>query len=94
MQISVPSERPAVRSAQRWLARSGPYLWVLPALALFAVFRLYPMAFGLYAFAVQVGNNPALTMAGSVIMTIPVIIIFFLAQKHFIQGVTRTGMKG
>jgi ABC-type sugar transport system permease subunit len=29
-------------------ARLTPYLWVLPAVVLFVVFRLYPMAFGLY----------------------------------------------
>jgi raffinose/stachyose/melibiose transport system permease protein len=29
-------------------ARLTPYLWILPAVALFLVFRLYPMAFGLY----------------------------------------------
>jgi ABC-type glycerol-3-phosphate transport system permease component len=56
--------------------------------------RLYPLAFGLYAFSVQVGNNPALTMAASLLMTLPVIAIFFLAQKYFIQGVTLTGIKG
>ena len=55
--------------------------------------RLYPLAFGLYAFSVQVGNNPALTMAGGLLMTLPVIVIFFFAQKYFIQGVTLTGMK-
>lgn len=32
-----------------WRAvRLTPYLWVLPAVVLFAVFRLYPLAFGLY----------------------------------------------
>jgi len=56
--------------------------------------RLYPLAFGLYAFAVQVNNNPALTMAGSLLMTVPVIVIFFFAQRYFIQGVTLTGIKG
>jgi len=55
--------------------------------------RLYPLAFGLYAFSVQVGNNPALTMAASLLMTLPVIIIFFFAQRYFIQGITLTGMK-
>ena len=33
-------------------------------------------------------------MAGSLLMTVPVIVIFFFAQKYFIQGVTLTGMKG
>jgi len=56
--------------------------------------RLYPLAFGLYAFSVQVGSNPALTMAGSFLMTVPVIVAFFFAQRYFIQGVTLTGMKG
>jgi len=56
--------------------------------------RLYPLSFGLYAFAVQVGNDQALTMAASLLMTVPVIIIFFFAQKYFIQGVTLTGIKG
>lgn len=56
--------------------------------------RLYPLAFGMYAFSVQVSNNPLLTMAGSLLMTVPVIIIFFFAQKYFIQGITLTGMKG
>jgi ABC-type glycerol-3-phosphate transport system permease component len=32
-------------------------------------------------------------MAGSMIMTVPIILTFFFAQRHFIQGVTMTGMK-
>jgi multiple sugar transport system permease protein len=56
--------------------------------------RLYSLAFGLYAFSVQVGNNPVLTMAAALLMTVPVIVIFFFAQKYFIQGITMTGMKG
>jgi ABC-type glycerol-3-phosphate transport system permease component len=27
-------------------------------------------------------------------MTLPVIILFFIAQRQFIQGITLTGMKG
>ena len=34
------------------------------------------------------------TMAGSLLMTLPVVIIFFFAQKYFIQGITLTGVKG
>ena len=34
------------------------------------------------------------TLAGTLLMTVPVIVIFFFAQKHFIQGITLTGMKG
>jgi ABC-type glycerol-3-phosphate transport system permease component len=70
-----------------WNDFMGPLVYVADQ-------RLYPLAFGLYAFSVQVGNNPALTMAASLLMTLPVIAIFFVAQKYFIQGVTLTGIKG
>jgi ABC-type glycerol-3-phosphate transport system permease component len=70
-----------------WNDFMGPLIYIADQ-------RLYPLAFGLYAFAVQVNNNPALTMAGSFLMTVPVIVIFFFAQKYFIQGVTLTGIKG
>ena len=56
--------------------------------------RLYPLSLGLYAFNVQSGANFGMMMAGSLLMTLPVIMIFFFAQKYFIQGVTLTGMKG
>ncbi|MEK3889734.1 carbohydrate ABC transporter permease [Bacillus sp. FSL K6-3431] len=36
----------------------------------------------------------ALMMAGSVISVIPVLIIYIFAQKHIIEGVALTGMKG
>ena len=70
-----------------WNDFMGPLIYVSDQ-------RLYPLAFGLYAFAVQVENNPILTMAAALLMTLPVIVIFFFAQKYFIQGITMTGMKG
>lgn len=56
--------------------------------------RLYPLSLGLYAFNVQAGANYGMMMAGSLLMTLPVIAVFFFAQKYFIQGVTLTGLKG
>jgi multiple sugar transport system permease protein len=56
--------------------------------------RLYPLALGLYAFNVSAGGSIGMMMAGSLLMTAPVIAIFFFAQKYFIQGITLTGMKG
>ena len=35
-----------------------------------------------------------LTMAASALMMIPIIILFFLAQRVFVEGVTLTGVKG
>jgi multiple sugar transport system permease protein len=33
-------------------------------------------------------------MAASLVTMLPVIIVFFLAQRLFIEGITLTGMKG
>ncbi len=36
----------------------------------------------------------SLLMAGSTISVVPVIIVFLMAQRYFIQGITMTGLKG
>ncbi len=56
--------------------------------------RLYPLSLGLFSLNVQAGQFRGMMMASSFMMTLPVIIIFFFAQKYFIQGITLTGMKG
>ncbi|MEU4402454.1 carbohydrate ABC transporter permease [Micromonospora orduensis] len=33
-------------------------------------------------------------LAGSVLATVPMIILFFLAQRHFVEGIATTGRKG
>ena len=56
--------------------------------------RLYPLSLGLYQFRIEHASDYGMLMAASALMIIPVVIVFFLAQKHFIQGVQLTGMKG
>lgn len=59
--------------------------------------RLYPLSLGLYALNVQNiqgSNSMGMMMAGSFLMTLPVIALFFFAQRYFIQGIAMTGMKG
>jgi multiple sugar transport system permease protein len=33
-------------------------------------------------------------MAAAVVVMLPVVLVFFLAQKHFVKGITMTGIKG
>jgi multiple sugar transport system permease protein len=33
-------------------------------------------------------------LAGTTLMTLPVLLVFVLAQRHFIQGIAQTGLKG
>jgi ABC-type glycerol-3-phosphate transport system permease component len=56
--------------------------------------KLYPLSLGLFAFQTLAGGNQGMMMAASLMMTLPVIALFFVAQKQFIQGVTFTGIKG
>jgi multiple sugar transport system permease protein len=56
--------------------------------------KTYTLAYGLQAYQSQHGGTQwPLLMAASTIVVLPVIIIFFLAQRTFIQGITVTGMK-
>ena len=56
--------------------------------------ELYTMALGLATFKDDFDQQWSLWMAGSVVMTVPMIVLFFLAQRYFIEGVTTTGLKG
>ncbi len=62
--------------------------------------ELYPVALGVNLLRIAVGatGTPAniypYLMAVSTIVTIPVIILFYFAQRTFIEGVTTTGLKG
>jgi ABC-type glycerol-3-phosphate transport system permease component len=48
---------------------------------------------GLALFQTQYGGQWMLMMAASLISVAPVIIAFFLAQRHFIQGIAMSGFK-
>jgi multiple sugar transport system permease protein len=49
---------------------------------------------GLQTFQTLYGTHWELMMAGAVIVVLPLIVIFFLGQKVFIQGIVMTGLKG
>jgi multiple sugar transport system permease protein len=54
----------------------------------------YTLALGLQAFQSQHGGTEwHLLMAASVLVCLPVLILFFLAQRTFIQGIATTGGK-
>ena len=51
------------------------------------------LAVGLRWFQGQYGTNYHLLMAAATLALIPVIIIFFAAQRYFVRGITLTGLK-
>ena len=52
------------------------------------------LAYALQLFQTAHGGEPALLMAASTLVMIPVLLLFFFTQRYFIQGVTLTGIKG
>jgi multiple sugar transport system permease protein len=57
---------------------------------------LYTLQLGLRQFEAAAGGAPAWNwlMAASLVVMLPIIIIFLLFQRYFIEGVTLTGMGG
>jgi len=54
----------------------------------------YPISLGMKMFGDAQLTNPHYIMAASIVAVIPVALIFFLAQKYFVQGIALTGTKG
>jgi ABC-type glycerol-3-phosphate transport system permease component len=53
-----------------------------------------PLALGLQAFMLNHGAEWPLMFAAATMMTIPVLVLFALCQRFFVEGITMTGLKG
>ena len=53
-----------------------------------------PIMVGLYRFADEAGSLMHLMMAGSMITIVPILILYFLTQKQYTEGIALTGLKG
>lgn len=53
-----------------------------------------PIAYALYSFREEGGSRPNLLMAGAFIALFPVMLMYFMAQKQFTEGIATTGLKG
>jgi multiple sugar transport system permease protein len=54
----------------------------------------YTLTIGLQMFTTQYKTEWALLMAASLLTTLPVVSVYFLIQKRFIEGITFSGIKG
>jgi ABC-type glycerol-3-phosphate transport system permease component len=97
-QILVPLSRPAFAAAgiisflNHWNDFFNPLIFLSSA-------DKFTLALGLAAFNTGgVGLTPEprdhLLMAATVMMTLPVILVFVVAQRYFIQGIATSGLKG
>jgi len=66
----------------------GPLLYISDNLK-------YPLSLGLQQFRAPFGGTAFhLLMAASLVTTIPPLVVFFVAQRYFIQGIVISGVKG
>ena len=56
--------------------------------------RWRPITVGLATFITEAGPENELRMAGAVIAVLPVVLLYFLAQKQFTEAIARSGIKG
>lgn len=90
--LVLPLARPALVSVilftfvWSWTDFLGPLIFLTDS-------SRWTISIGLSQFTVNHGMNWALLMAGSTIFMIPMVILFCLLQRTFIEGITVTGMK-
>jgi multiple sugar transport system permease protein len=55
---------------------------------------LHPLSVAIQVFQSAHRTEWQLSMAAAVIVTVPLVVIYFFAQRKFIEGITLTGLKG
>jgi ABC-type glycerol-3-phosphate transport system permease component len=91
--IMLPLSIPAVATISimsfinHWQEFMGPLIYLNS-------FEKYTVSIGLRMFQSIYGSFPHYMLAASTIALIPVLRLFFLAQRYFVQGIVLTGMKG
>ncbi len=95
-QIILPETRPALAAIAIMVFMASWNDFMTPLVYLRDQSK-FPLSLGLYGLrldAPEGGIDWTRIMAGNVMMTAPVVFVFFLFQRYFIQGMTMSGMKG
>lgn len=93
--IILPLSRPVIATVAlfdflyNWNDFQGPLIYLQDE-------AKYTLSLGLQSFGGVYSRNlePGTLMAAAAIVVLPAVLIFFLAQRTFIQGITLTGIKG
>lgn len=92
--VMVPMARPGIAAAaiflffQCWNDYYGPLLYSSEDPS------NWPIAYALATFHGSHATDWGVTMAVTVLATLPVVAVFFFAQRAFVEGITVTGIKG
>ena len=91
--VVLPLSRPALATVALlefiavWNDYGGPLLYLNDP-------DRFPLAYGLEQFVSSHSSEMHLLLAASVLFTLPIVCLFFFAQKVFVRGIATTGIKG
>ncbi len=94
LRVVVPLSRPAIMTVVifSFIGSWNALLWPLLVIQ---TDEWRPVAFGLTKFVqADAGDEFHLQMAASVIMIVPILVLYFFTQKQFTAGIATTGTKG
>ena len=91
--IMLPLCKPAIAALTifTFLSAWDDFLWPL---IIINSKELWTLSIGMSRFTEQYISQTHLQMAGASIMFLPVLVVFLLMQRSFIEGITMTGLKG
>lgn len=90
--VALPLSKPALASlalltfVNTWNDYMGPFIYLTSN-------ELWTVQIGLRSFVGVYDSEYAMIMTGSVISVLPILAVFLLGQRYFVQGVASTGMK-
>ncbi|MGH2534956.1 MAG: carbohydrate ABC transporter permease [Thermomicrobiales bacterium] len=92
--IALPLSMPALATLAifTFLASWNDFLWPLIVLSDQSKYNL-PVALATFAIG-QHRTDTGMLMAGSLVIILPVLVVFILLQRYFTQGIAMTGLKG
>lgn len=92
VKIFLPLSKPAISTIAvfSFMWSWNSYFWPL---LIVNVPKMRTVQLGLAMFRTEGGMQWGQFMAGTVIATLPILIAYFFAQKHFIKSITLTGLK-
>ncbi|MFW5748627.1 MAG: carbohydrate ABC transporter permease [Chloroflexota bacterium] len=94
IQIVIPISRPAIMTVTllTFIGSWNSLLW--PLLVTRDPVTWRPISYGLQAFSDEAGTQTHLLTAGAFITILPMLVLYFLTQKTFTEGIATTGLKG
>jgi len=93
LRVMLPLARPALATVAllqliaAWNDYGGPLLYLNDP-------QHFPLAYGLEQFVSAHSSETHLLLAAAVMFTLPMVVLFFVAQRVFVRGIATTGLKG